>query len=100
MVNLSITAFLVLSTLSLSSLNALRAGIRVKVPGYGVIDQSEIKVTHREPGKLYQLYRLKKTNWFFKKFTRSFKIRNKKSFQPFKGRLVDKIKPRWRNLQR
>jgi len=37
-------------------ISAARAGIRVNVHGYGVIDKSDIKVTYREPGKLYQLY--------------------------------------------
>ena len=67
MVNLSISALLVLTATTLfSSSGALRAGIRVKVQGYGVIDQSQIKVTHREPGKLYQLYRLKDQANYYK----------------------------------
>jgi len=51
-----IITLVLLAFSNVEKISAARAGIRVKVNGYGVIDPSEIKVTHREPGKLYQLY--------------------------------------------
>lgn len=51
-----ILTLLLLTFSNVKQISTARAGIRVNVHGYGVIDQSDIKVTHREPGKLYQLY--------------------------------------------